>query len=396
VPPPGAPPHYGTIRDPSYFGSHAWSAWRDGCELESRRVILLRGRIVSLVCLALLLAAGVGSAESLASIPNPRVRNGTWVTDTSATLDPKIIALPNERAAAFERETSGEIAIVVIRSLEGLTVEEAAVKLFEMWKIGKKSRDNGLLFLWSTGDRRVRVEVGYGLEGALPDGKVGAILDQYVIPRFKAGQFDQGVLDGVDALIAAARNEPLALVSPSTGSYEGGPGSWPLWLQALGLLPFGLGSLVGFRKWRRLHPRRCPQCRARMTRLDEVQDDAHLSKGELAEEQVGSVDYDVWQCPSCGHHLTLRYPKWLSQYGPCPQCHNRTLQSTSETIEAATTSHAGSARVTETCGFCTYTHAFTKTLPQISESSSSSSGGGSSSSSFGGGSSGGGGASRSY
>jgi uncharacterized protein len=347
-------------------------------------------------CLVLLLASATAGAESLASIPNPRVRNGTWVTDTSGTLGPQTIARLNERAAAFERETSSELAVVVIRSLDGLTIEDAAVKLFEMWGIGKKSRNNGLLMLWSTGDRRVHVEVGYGLEGALPDGKVGAILDQYVIPRFKANQFDQGVLDGVDALIAAARHEPLALASPSSEPYETSSKGWPLWLQGLLLAPFGLASLAGFRKWRRLHPRRCPQCHTRMTLLDEAQDDDHLNKGQLAEEQIGSVDYDVWECPSCGHHITLRYPKWVSQYQSCPQCHNRTLQSATETIEPATTSHSGSARVTETCGFCTYTHAFTKTLPQISESSSSSSGSGSSSSSFGGGSSGGGGASRSY
>jgi uncharacterized protein len=249
--------------------------------------------------------------------------------------------------------------------------------------------------LWSTGDRRVRVEVGYGLEGALPDGKVGAILDQYVIPRFKAGQFGQGLLDGVDALITAARNEPLALASPSTESYDDTSDGWPAWLQLLGLGPVGLAALFGYRKLRRRHPRRCPQCQTRMTRLDEAEDDAHLSKGEIAEENVGSVDYDVWQCPSCGNHLTLRYPKWFSQYASCPQCHNRTLQSTTVTTEAATTSHAGSAEVTQTCGFCTYSHTFTKTLPRISESTSSS-GGGSSSSSFGGGSSGGGGASRGY
>lgn len=355
------------------------------------------GRIFSACCLALLLAADA-RAESLASIPNPRVKNGTWVTDTSATLDPKVVAQLNERAAAFERDTTSEIAIVVIRSLDGLTIEEAAVKLFEMWGIGKKRHDNGLLFLWSTGDRRVRVEVGYGLEGALPDGKVGAILDQFVIPRFKANQFDQGVLDGVDALIAAARNEPLALASPSTESYDDVSRGWPIWLEALGATPFGLAFLIGFRKWRRLRRRRCPQCHARMTRLDETNDDAHLSKGELAEEQIGSVDYDVWQCPSCGHALTLRYPKWLSGYESCPQCHNRTLHSTTETIEPATTSHDGSERVTETCGFCSYTTSFTRTLSRLSESSSSSSssGGDSSSGSFGGGSSGGGGASRGY
>ena len=141
---------------------------------------------------------------------------------------------------------------------------------------------------------------------------------------------------------------------------------------------------------------RCPQCQTRMTRLDEVADDEHLSKGQVAEEGVGSVDYDVWQCPSCAHALTLRYPKWFSQYGSCPQCHHRTLQSTTVTVTAATTSSEGTAQVTETCGFCTFKNEFTKTLPRITESSSSSGGGSSSSSSFGGGSSGGGGASRSY
>jgi uncharacterized protein len=346
------------------------------------------------VCLALLLATAAVGAESLASIPNPRLRNGTWVTDTTATLDAKTIALLNERAAAFERDTTGEIAFVVIRSLDGLTIEDAAEKLFKMWGIGKKDRDNGLLFLWSTGDRRVRVEVGYGLEGTLPDGKVGAILDQYVIANFKANQFDQGVLAGVDALIAAAKNEPVALASPLTQSYNDFTEGWPIWLQALSLSPFGLASIVAYRKWKRRRPRRCPQCQTRMTRLGEADDDAHLSKGEVAEENVGSVDYDVWQCSSCQHRFTLRYPKWLSRYDSCPQCQNRTLQSTSQTIESATTSRTGTAQVTNTCAFCAYTHTFTKTLPRISQSSSSSGGG--SSSSFGGGSSGGGGASRGY
>ena len=343
----------------------------------------------------LLLATTARAAEPLGSIPNPRVRNGTWVTDTSGTLDANTVALLNERAAAFERATASEIAIVVIRSLDGVSIEEAAVKLFQMWGIGKKDRDNGLLFLWSTGDRRVRVEVGYGLEGALPDGKVGAILDQYVIPRFKANEFNQGVLEGVTALIAAASNQPLALASPSTESYEDASDGWPVWLQVLGITPVGIASLVAFRKWRRRRPRRCPQCQTRMTRLDEVADDEHLSKGQLAEEGVGSVDYDVWRCPSCAHHFTLRYPKWLSQYASCPQCHNRTMQSSTVTVTAATTSSEGTAQVTETCGFCTYKHEFTKTLPRITQSSSSS-GGGSSGSSFGGGRSGGGGASRGY
>ena len=149
-----------------------------------------------------LLIATIG-AEPLGSIPNPRTRDGTWVTDMPGALRAETVARLNSTIGDLERTNGAEMAVVVVKSLDGLSVEEAAVKLFELWGIGKKSKDNGLLLLWSTGDRRVRVEVGYGLEGTLPDGKVGAILDTYVIPKFKAGDFDQGLIDGVDALVAS-------------------------------------------------------------------------------------------------------------------------------------------------------------------------------------------------
>ena len=159
-------------------------------------------------------------AEPLASIPNPRVQNGTWVTDMAGALRADTVARLNDTIGAFERATGSEMAVVVMRSLDGASIEEAAAKLFQMWGIGKKDRDNGLLLLWSTGDRRVRVEVGYGLEGALPDGKVGAILDTYVIPRFKSGEFDDGMVAGVDALLAAAKHEDIALPAAASESYE--------------------------------------------------------------------------------------------------------------------------------------------------------------------------------
>jgi uncharacterized protein len=128
--------------------------------------------LIALAALTLLLIAVVG-AEPLTSIPNPRTRDGTWVTDMPGMLRSDTIARINSMIGEFERTNGGEMAIVVIRSLDGLSIEETAVKLFELWGVGKKSRDNGLLLLWSTGDRRVRVEVGYGLEAVLPDGKVG-------------------------------------------------------------------------------------------------------------------------------------------------------------------------------------------------------------------------------
>ena len=121
--------------------------------------------------------------------------------------------------------------------------------------IGKKSKDNGLLLLWSTGDRRVRVEVGYGLEGVLPDGKVGAILDAYVMPKFRSGEFDEGLLAGVDALLSAARDEPVELPSPRSESYESrSPGIVAVVIGLLAGIPISVGSIVGFRKWRRRRP----------------------------------------------------------------------------------------------------------------------------------------------
>ena len=191
----------------------------------------------------------------------------------------------------------------------------------------------------------MRVEVGYGLEGTLPDGKVGAILDTYVIPKFKAGDFDQGLIDGVDALVRVARAEPIALVSAKSESYD--PSPWGIGTVLAGIggtIAAAIGSITGFRRWRRYRRRRCPRCQTLMTRLGEVEDDALLAEGQQAEERVGSVDYDVWKCGECSHHFTLRYPKWMTGYAKCPQCGNRTKSSTETVIAAATTSSSGSAQ----------------------------------------------------
>jgi uncharacterized protein len=351
-------------------------------------------RLLALAAAPLLVVAIC--AEPLEQIPNPRTRDGGWVTDMPGALRPETVARLNSTLADAERTSGIEVAVVVIASLDGLSIDEAAVRLFALWGIGKKGSDNGLLFLWSTGDRRVRVEVGYGLEAALPDGKVGAILDTYVIPSFKAGDFDKGVTDGVDALVRAGRNEPIELESAKGESYD--PGSWGIGtlLASLGgAIAAAIGSISGARRWRRYRRRRCPKCQAPMTRLGETDDDAHLAEGQQAEERVGSVDYDVWKCGACSDQFTLRYPKWITGYSKCPQCSNRTKSSTETVVTAATTSSSGSARVVEQCAFCSFRHEYTKVLPRIQQSSSS---GGSSSrsSSFGGGRSGGGGASRGY
>ncbi len=115
----------------------------------------------------------------------------------------------------WTKATQHQMAIVTIKSLNGLSIEEVAVKRFEALGIGRKGVNDGLLFLISPSDRKMRIEVGYGLEGTLPDGLVGEVRDRYIVPFFKAGKIEEGILAGTLALLTTqAKNEGLDF-SPS-------------------------------------------------------------------------------------------------------------------------------------------------------------------------------------
>jgi uncharacterized protein len=101
-----------------------------------------------------------------------------------------------ELLSGIERDTSAEIAVVTVRSLEGRSVEEYANRLFSEWGIGKKDRDNGVLILVARDDREMRIEVGYGLEGVLPDGLAGAIIRETFVPHFQSGDYPTGIREG--------------------------------------------------------------------------------------------------------------------------------------------------------------------------------------------------------
>ena len=101
----------------------------------------------------------------------------------------------------LEQKTGAQIVVVTIPSLEGESIEEYANELFRAWGIGSKEKNNGLLLLCSTGDRLFRVEVGYGLEGILPDGKTGRMQDEYIIPYLKENNYDEGIRNGYSAFL---------------------------------------------------------------------------------------------------------------------------------------------------------------------------------------------------
>lgn len=113
--------------------------------------------------------------------------------------------MPNSRTlghilSQVERETSIEIAVVTLNSTTPYTIEQYAVKMFKEWKIGKRGKDNGILLLVAKNDKKVRIEVGYGLEHILNDAKCGDIIRKAIIPFFKQGNYEKGIFAGVNYL----------------------------------------------------------------------------------------------------------------------------------------------------------------------------------------------------
>ena len=127
-------------------------------------------------------------------------RPTSWVSDFAGVVDDRSRSAMETLIAELEQKTGAEIAVVTVRSLDGFSVEEYAVKLFASWGIGKRKKDTGVLLIAAVQERRVRIEVGYGLEGILPDGVTGEILDTYVLPSFREGKYGAGLYRGVAAL----------------------------------------------------------------------------------------------------------------------------------------------------------------------------------------------------
>jgi uncharacterized protein len=109
--------------------------------------------------------------------------------------------------ADFERETSNQLVVVTFPSLEGEVLEDFSIRLAEKWKIGTKEKDNGVILLIFKNDRQVRIEVGYGLEGPLPDITASQIIRDEIVPAFRQGDYDGGVTSAVRAIIQQTRGE---------------------------------------------------------------------------------------------------------------------------------------------------------------------------------------------
>ena len=126
---------------------------------------------------------------------------GTLAGDQEATLDAKL--------AAFEREKGSQIVVLIVATVRPESIEQYALRVVEAWKLGRQGIDDGALLLVAKDDRRMRIEVGYGLEGALNDATAKRIISETIAPHFKQGGFYAGVDAGVDAMLKVVAGEPL-------------------------------------------------------------------------------------------------------------------------------------------------------------------------------------------
>ncbi|MFN0149709.1 MAG: TPM domain-containing protein [bacterium] len=166
-----------------------------------RRVV--RARLAAAAVVAFVLAAIASRALALDIPPRPQAR----LSDFAGLIDPTARASLEADLTRFEGATSSQIAVAIFPSLEGESLEDFVNRVFETWKLGQAERDNGVLLAIFIGDRLARIEVGYGLEGALTDAVSSRILRERLTPAFREGRYAEGIASAVAAIEAATRGE---------------------------------------------------------------------------------------------------------------------------------------------------------------------------------------------
>ena len=160
--------------------------------------------------LALLLLCWAASALALVAVPPLSGR----VVDQTGTLAAGDIASLTQTLKDLETRKGSQIAILIVPTTDGEAIEQFSLRVAEAWKIGRKKIDDGALLVIAKNDRRLRIEVGYGLEGALTDVTTKRIIDEDITPKFKAGDFAGGVAAGVDKIVRIVNGEKLPEPAP--------------------------------------------------------------------------------------------------------------------------------------------------------------------------------------
>jgi len=177
----------------------------------------VRKTIMAVLAAALIILTAASGALAL-DVPPYTGR----VNDTANMISPGTRASLEKYLADLERTDSTQVAVLTIPSLDGDAMSDFAIRVAEAWKVGQKGEDNGVILLVSKADRKIRIEVGYGLEGVLTDVLSSQIIRNVIGPNFKAGNYDNGFAEGVTAIAGAVRGEYTAAPAKKTRRSRGG------------------------------------------------------------------------------------------------------------------------------------------------------------------------------
>lgn len=412
-------------------------------------------RIFSLLfCISVLITAHASEAAyTVESIPNPHTTNVLdFVSNPDGILSDETEYYLNQKLNELEKQTTAEVAVVAVNSIGNDDINLFSNKLFAYWGIGKKEKDNGLLVLLVLDQRQIRFETGYGLEGVLPDAICKRIQMQEMIPYLKNNDFNGGMKAGIDKIFLVLTDKKVAAeiyAAANASQKENGLIKFLKFYLVISVIVFFISLLISistynkiktyssdnytnykkstsfynslkigsfvlpisfllfffiwklYRNKMRTTPIKCSNCGTNMQRLGEKEDDNFLTPKEVAEENVGSIDYDVWLCPSCQEKKVLPYDSSFTKYKECPKCHAKTYSQIGDRIIVhATTFNSGIGEKIYGCEYCHCQISTQYHIPMIVVASGGGSrgggGGGISGGSFGGGMSGGGGSTSGF
>ena len=173
---------------------------------------------VPMVACALFLASGAVRADDVVPVP----RLAAPVVDLANTLTPQQAAALDAKLNAFSAARGSQVAVLIVPTTGPEDIEQYSIRVVDAWKLGRKGVDDGVLLLVARDDRRARIEVGYGLEGPLPDATANRIIDEVLVPRFRAGDYYGGIDAAVDRIIGVIEGEPLPPPTSRSRAHDSG------------------------------------------------------------------------------------------------------------------------------------------------------------------------------
>lgn len=342
------------------------------------RAKVFRHLLLPLLLIAFALPAAA-KVYTVKDVPNVHLRDRTqYISDPDSVLRQSTLDKANKALGMLADSTTVETAIVIVDDIGEADIYDFALALGRHWGVGKKDKNNGVVVVFALNQHQVRIQTGSGAEGVLPDIAAKRLIDEKVIPNMKTGDIDNAVIDLSESLYNVFTNPEAAAELKSEQS--NGIGSdlgkiflffctvmgvlsllllvYYLWKMRkmntyqkaltcrenrwvfilLAVLSLGIGLpamaiylLLGH--YYRNHKRKCDVCGTEMRKLPEDEDNEYLSQEQDKEEQLKSVDYDVWLCPKCATTEIFPFVSNFTKYKVCPKCNSRTLDLLYDRVE---------------------------------------------------------------